>query len=100
MTHRDVPRVEPCPDDEEREGFLLATPYSEGFVADLKGGVPARDRAWDAHGKRWWCAAEHAETVFALLLEYFGAYELVDEDTGELTHIDRSGARAVQGGLF
>ena len=100
MTHRDVPRVEPYPDDEEREGYMIATPYSEGFVADLKAAVPSRDRAWNAGSRMWWAEESHAETVFALLLEYFGAYELVDEDTGELTHIDRSGARAVQGGLF
>jgi len=92
-------QAEPFQGPDDREGFLVHTPYSEAFIDDLKEQVPSSDRRWWTESRGWWVSEEYWPVMAQLLLRYFDGYGLVDEATGEIEYVDRDGARAHQGGL-
>jgi len=96
----DVPRIELYPGPDERDGWRVETPYSDAWREEMKAQVPSRDRRWGHLGKFWWIAAEHFDLLAYLLIRHFGGYELVDDDTGEITYVDHEGARCMQGRLL
>ncbi len=94
-----TPRFEPIPGPDDRDGYMLTSPYNEGFVAELKAMIPYRDRQWWASSKAWWIAASSFDVAVHLVRRYFGAHELIDADTGEVIHVGADGTRVGQGGL-
>lgn len=93
-------QLEPYVGPDDRDGFLVRTPYHEGFVHDLKDQVPSSHRRWWEDSKAWWVDAAFEDLLADLLLRYFDAFERVDADTGEVEYVGRGGVRARQGGLF
>ncbi|MDI7267501.1 MAG: hypothetical protein QME96_05865 [Myxococcota bacterium] len=93
-------RIEPCDGPGDRDGYLVQTPFHEGFIHDLKDQVPPSHRRWWDTSKAWWVDAECEDLLTDLLLRYFDGFERVDADTGEVEYVGRGGARARQGGLF
>ncbi|GMV07393.1 MAG: hypothetical protein AMXMBFR53_36680 [Gemmatimonadota bacterium] len=95
MTDR-TPQMEPWDGPAGRAGYLLRTPYHEGFIAELKT-LSSADRRWDWDGTgAWWVAAEHEDVVRHWLLRYFDAYEVVDVDTGAVDFFTAGGPQARQ----
>lgn len=87
-----APRFEPYIDD-GRDGYLLYSDYHPGFVAELKT-LPVRDRSWlPDPTKAWWIAAESFDLAVHIVRRYFGAHEIVDTDTGEVTLVEADGSR-------
>jgi hypothetical protein len=70
--------AEPSPDD-DRPGFLVRTPYHEGFREEVKG-LPTADRRWVPHEGAWWVAEDYREWAERRTQELFGYVEIVDED--------------------
>lgn len=95
MTDR-TPQIEPWEGPGDRDGYLVRTPYHEGFIAELKT-LSSADRRWDWDGTgAWWVAAEHEDVVRHWLVRYFDGYELVDADTGAVDFFTASGPQARQ----
>lgn len=89
-----TPRIEPF------DGSLIVrTPYHPGFVDELKAMVPWGERSWASESKYWLVDEEHEEIVVHLIRRYFGAHEVVDTDTGEVTLVEADGSRHRQEGL-
>lgn len=93
-------RMEAYPGPDDRDGFLVRTPFDDAFVEELKAMVPSADRRWWADSRAWWVAAEQEDLLVHLLLRRFGGYEVYDEDAGEVVIVGRDGRRAVQGGFL
>lgn len=90
------PSIEPSDDGPNgRDGFLVRTPFSAEWIADLKQLLPSKDRRWWEDSHCWWVAAEHMETIEKLTLAHFGELEVTDED-GAVEMRTRAGERMVQ----
>lgn len=95
-----VPSIEPSDDGpDDREGFLVRTPYRPHWVEQLKALVPSRDRRFFESSKGWWVAEEHRDGVQHITLECFGELEVIDEN-GEVETLGGSGERVKQERLF
>lgn len=91
-----TPVVEPYEGPAGRSGFLVRTPYSEGFVSELKT-LPKRDRWWNLdESAAWWIAEEQIAKVGDWLVFYFGSFERVDAETGAIDIVTSRGVVARQ----
>lgn len=85
------PRLEPY------DGSLIVrTPYHPGFVDELKAMIPRAERSWVPESKYWLVDECHHDLLAHLISRYFGGYELVDTDTGEVTYVESDGSRSRQ----
>jgi len=91
------PTIEPYPGRDDRDGFLVRTPYSDAFIEALKAQLPRQDRYWVADSSAWWIADDGWGLLTYLLLEHFGEYSTLDPDTGALDYVSSEGGRARQG---
>jgi len=82
------------PDGDGRDGWLLHTTYHPGFVDDLKSRLRHGDRVWlPDPTTAWWIAADNFDVVAHIVSRYFGAYEIIDAESGELVIVEADGGR-------
>lgn len=60
-----------CKLEPHGNGIAVSTPFSRGFVYDLKEAIPSHEREWDGDNKVWIVAPQHGHTVAALCRRYF-----------------------------
>lgn len=83
-----TPRIEPF------DGSLLVrTPYNAGFVDELKAMIPWGERSWASASKYWVVDEKHEDIVTHLIQRYYGAFEIIDPDTGDVTLVEADGSR-------
>jgi len=56
---------------EENGALTLITPYSPGFVTDIKSEIPSWYRSYDPEAKIWKVEAEYADQAHQLLDQHF-----------------------------
>lgn len=83
---------DPAQRPKPRPGFLLRTPYVEGFVDDLKR-LPAADRQWT--GEAWWIAERHEARVLEMVIAMYGGLTIINPGQAADEVVDRHG-RSIQ----
>lgn len=53
-------------------GAWFDTPYDPGWLPDMKGFVPYRERVWRRDYKLWWIGDRYVTGVLRMSKEYFG----------------------------
>lgn len=70
---------------EENGALTLITPYSPGFVTDIKTEIPAWYRSYDPDAKIWKVEAEYADQAHQLLDQHFEQVRRVYPSAGART---------------
>jgi len=85
-------------------GLAFRSSYDAGLVAALKAKVPHSDRRWDAEGKQWVVAPQHAAILADLAATYLGVHVDVPRDvaapaaTQRMIRLEYLGAAKDRGG--
>lgn len=65
-------------------GVYLYTPYSQGFIDELKAMVPNELRLWESDHKRWYVFETYAEQAVRLARKYWPLIDLNAYDSPEM----------------